>query len=111
MSTFWLLQLQAQQYQQPQYPPGVGELPLPYFSSESAGVAPNGTVDLSFQLTTIERSEKKLRERDAKLKNPRMTVDTTASVDDQVYHKCVHSLAHVYGKCLNKHVQVVCVYA
>ena len=69
---------------QPQYPPGVGVLPLPCFKSESAGVAANGVIDHSFQLPIIERTEKKLRERDTKLKNPRIMVDTTASIDDQV---------------------------
>lgn len=62
----------------------MGELPLPYFSNESAGVAENGMVDLSIFLPTQDRSEKRLLERDTKLKNPRMTVNTNASVDDQV---------------------------
>lgn len=77
-------QLQAQQQQQPMYPPGVGELAMPYFSSESAGIAPNGAIDYSMPLDTNERSEKKVRERDTKLKNPRITVDSRADVDDQV---------------------------
>ena len=41
-------------------------------------------IDFSIALDTHERSEKKLRERDTKMKNPRMTVDTNASKDDQV---------------------------
>ena len=61
------------------YAPGVGDLPMPYFCSESAGVAQNGMIDFSIALDTHERSEKKLRERDTKMKNPRMTVDTNAS--------------------------------
>lgn len=71
--------------QQPQYPPGVGELPLPYFSSESAGISSTtGAIDPTIALETKDRSEKKLKERDTKLKNPHITVDTNASIDDQV---------------------------
>ncbi|XP_067935516.1 band 4.1-like protein 3 [Watersipora subatra] len=68
----------------PQYPPGVGELPLPCFSNQSAGVTPNGALDFAYPLATVDRSEKSVKERETKLKNPRMTVDTTASIDDQL---------------------------
>jgi len=76
-------QAALQQPPQPMYAPGVGDLPMPFFCSESAGVAQNGMIDYSIALDTHERSEKNLRERDTKLKNPRMTVDTNASKDDQ----------------------------
>lgn len=77
--------LSLQMPPQPMFAPGVGDLPMPMFSCESAGVAGNGMLDFSAPaLDTHERSEKKLRERDTKLKNPRMTVDTNASKDDQV---------------------------
>lgn len=40
---------------------GVGELPLPVFSLESAGVMPTGSIDHSVKLSTAERAEKVIK--------------------------------------------------
>ena len=42
-------------------PFGVGELPMPCFSLESAGVMPTGSLDLTVKLNVSERAEKVIK--------------------------------------------------
>lgn len=80
----WLLLFFKNQAPVAAYPHGVGELPLPIFNSESEGVGYSGGIDWDIVVPTTERCEKRLKERETKMKNPRIAVDMNADVDDQV---------------------------